>query len=127
MPLACRGWAETVAAYRFLGNPQVGLTAILSGHQHATRERVQAEAGVVLVQDPTLLNYGTLQTKAGGGTVQRKKREEYVLPPTVAFTPARVNLGVVGLRMGQRPEEPVAQGRARKPLEEQESYRWRES
>ena len=44
IPRACQGWAETVAAYRFLGNPQVGLTEILSGHQHATLERVQAEA-----------------------------------------------------------------------------------
>jgi hypothetical protein len=126
IPSACRGWAETAAAYRFLDNPQVGLTEILSGHQHATLERVQAQAVVLLVQDTTFLNYGTLQPKAGVGTVKEKAREEYLLHPTVAFTPERVNLGVLGLRMWQRPEEPVAQERARKPLEEKESYRWLE-
>ena len=36
IPRACHGWAETVAAYRFLDNPQVGLKEILSGHQYAT-------------------------------------------------------------------------------------------
>ena len=58
------------------------------------------------------------------GTVKVKVREEYLLHPTVAFTPERMNLGVLGLKMWQRPEQPVAQERHRKPLEETESYRW---
>jgi Transposase DNA-binding len=124
IPQAWHGWAETVAAYRFWDNPQVGLTEILSGHQHATLERVQAEEVVLLVQDTTFLNYGTLQGNKGVGTIQGKSREEYLLHPTVAFPPERVNLGVVGLRMGQRPEEPVAHERARKPIAEKERYRW---
>src|SRR5215813_1092210 len=61
------------------------------------------------------------------GTVKERTREEYLLHLTVAFTPQRVNLGVVGLRLWQRPEEPVAHERARKPIEEKESYRWLES
>src|SRR5215472_10754179 len=69
IPQACHGWAETVAAYRFLDNPQVGLTEILSGHQHATLEWVAAEAVVLLVQGTTFLNYGALQAKRGVGTV----------------------------------------------------------
>jgi IS4 transposase len=104
----------------------VGLPEILSGHQQATLERIQAQGVVLLVQDTTFLNYGTLQPKKGVGTVKVKVREEYLLHPTVAFTPERVNLGVLGLRMWQRPEEPVAQERARKPIEEKESYRWLE-
>lgn len=126
IPRACHGWAETIAAYRFLDNPLVGRTEILSGHQHATRERLQAQAVVLLVQDTTFLNYGTLRPKQGMGTVKDKLREEYLLHLTVAFTPERVNLGVLGLRMWQRPEEPVAHERARKPIEEKESYRWLE-
>jgi hypothetical protein len=94
IPRASQGWAETVAAYRFLGNPDVGLAEILSGHQLATLERVQAEGGVLLVQDTTSLNYGTLQPKQGVGTVKEKVREEYLLHLTVAFTPGRMNLGV---------------------------------
>jgi Transposase DDE domain len=60
------------------------------------------------------------------GTVKVKVREEHLLHPTVAFTPARLNLGALGLKMWQRPEQPVAQERHRKPLAEQESARWLE-
>lgn len=121
IPRACHGWAETAAAYRFLDNPRVGLKEILSGHQHATLERLQAQEVVLLVQDTTFLNYGTLRPKKGVGTVKERTREEYLLHLTVAFTPERVNLGVLGFRMWQRPQEPVAPERARKPIEEKES------
>jgi len=58
------------------------------------------------------------------GTVKIKTRAEYLLQPTVAFTPEGVNLGVVGLEVWQRPEQPVAQQRQNKPIVEKESYRW---
>jgi len=126
IPRACHGWAETMAAYRFLDNPRVGLKEILAGHQHATLERLQAQEVILLVQDTTFLNYGTLRPKTGVGTVKERLREEYLLHLTVAFTPERVNLGVLGLRLWQRPPEPVAHERARKPIAEKESYRWLE-
>lgn len=93
IPSACHGWAETVAAYRFLDNPAIGEQEILSGHKHATRERLRAQEVVLRVQDTTFLNYGTTQQKPGMGTVKVKNREEYLLHPTVAFTPERVNFG----------------------------------
>ena len=43
IPTACHGWAETVAAYRFLGNPAIGEQAIPSGHQYATLERMRTQ------------------------------------------------------------------------------------
>jgi hypothetical protein len=126
IPSACHGWTETVAAYRFLDNPAIGEQQILSGHQHATLERMRAQEVVLLVQDTTFLNYGTTQPKKGMGTVKVKAREEHLLHLTVAFTPERMNLGVLGLKMWQRPEQPVAQERHRKPLEAKESSRWLE-
>jgi hypothetical protein len=60
IPSACRGWAETVAAYRFLENPTVGFTEILSGHKQATLERICRQEVALLVQDTSFLNYGTL-------------------------------------------------------------------
>lgn len=126
IPSACHGWAETVAAYRFLDNSAIGEQAILSGHQHATLGRMRTQEVVLLVQDTTFLDYGTTQPKKGMGTVKVKAQEEYLLHPTVAFTPERMNLGVLGLKMWQRPEPPVAQERPRKPLEEKESDRWLE-
>jgi hypothetical protein len=126
IPSACRGWAETMAAYRFVENPNVGFEEILSGHKQATLERIRAQEVALLVQDTSFLNYGTLQAKAGMGTVKEKVRDEHLLHTTVAFTPERVNMGVLGAKCWQRPEQPVGHQRKRKPIEEKESYRWLE-
>jgi hypothetical protein len=107
-----------------LDNPAIGEQEILSGHQHATLERMRTQAVVLLVQDTPFLDDGTTQPKKGMGTVKVQVRKEYLLHPTVALTPERMNLGGLGLKMWQRPERPVAQERRRKPLEEKESDRW---
>jgi hypothetical protein len=90
MPTACHGWAEPGAASRFLDNPHIDVQEILPGHIHATRERIRAQEGVVLVQDTTFLHDGTPPPQAGMGTVKSKPREEYLLHRTVALPPARV-------------------------------------
>ena len=126
MPSACHGWAETVAAYRFLEHPAMGEREILSGHQHATRERIGAQEMVLVEQDTTLLHDGTTPHKQGMGTGRGTIRTASLLHLTVACTPARVNFGVVGRKVWQRPERPVAQARKRQPSEDKESYRWLE-
>jgi hypothetical protein len=115
-----------VAAYRFLDTPAIGIQDLLSGHTHATFERIRAPAVVLLVQETTFLDDGTTQPKAGLGTVKIKVHEAYLLQPTVAFTPERVHVGVVGLKVWQRPEQPVAQQRKRNPMAAKESDRWLE-
>ena len=58
IPLACRDWANTKAAYRFFANDRVGEGDILSGHFEATRRRVAAARGPILVlQDTTEFSY----------------------------------------------------------------------
>ena len=94
IPRACHGWAETVAAYRFLDTPTVGGKEILSGHQQATLERIRAQEVALLVQDTSFLNYGTLPPKVGMGTVKEKVGEEPLGHTTVGFPPEGVNLGV---------------------------------
>jgi hypothetical protein len=126
IPSACQGWTETMAAYRFLDNPYVGFEEILSGHRQATLERIRAQEVALLVQDTSFLNYGTLQPKTGVGTVKERVRDEYLLHTTVAFTPERVNMGVLGAKLWQRPEHSVGRERKHKPIGEKESYRWLE-
>jgi hypothetical protein len=63
---------------------------MLSGHTHATLERIRTQEVVLLGQDMTLLNDGTTWPKAGRGPVKSKTRDEYLLHPTVAFTFERV-------------------------------------
>lgn len=55
IPMACQDWANTKAAYRFLGNANVHEDVILDGHFQATRERIRATSGKILIlQDTTL-------------------------------------------------------------------------
>jgi hypothetical protein len=125
IPTAWHGWAEPVAASRFLHNPNIDAQEILSGHPHATRERRRAQERVMLVQDTPFLHYGTPQPPAGMGTGKSKTREESLLHPPVVFTPERIHCGVVGRKVWQRPEQPVAQQRKHTPIEEKERSRWR--
>jgi hypothetical protein len=80
----------------------------------------------LLGQDTPFLHDGTTQPKSGRSTVKSKVREESRLHPTVAFPPERVNGGVVGMQVWQRPEQLGAPQRKRKPLAEKERYRWLE-
>ncbi len=54
LPFACQDWANTKAAYRFFANRRVSEVQILAGHFQATRERVSASEGpLLLLQDTT--------------------------------------------------------------------------
>ena len=58
IPLACQDWANTKAAYRFFANERVAEADILAGHFRATRERVAAVGGTLLVlHDTTEFSY----------------------------------------------------------------------
>ena len=58
IPLACQDWANTKAAYRFFANERVDEADILAGHFRATRERVAAVGGTILVlHDTTEFSY----------------------------------------------------------------------
>ena len=126
IPSASEGWSETLAAYRFLDNDKVGVDGILSGHRQATLACIKAQPVVLAIQDTTFLNFEK-QVDNKFGTLKKTQSHPYLLHPTVAFTPDRINLGVLGVKFWQRPEKPVAHERFRKPIEEKESVRWLES
>jgi hypothetical protein len=124
IPAACHGWGETQATYRFLSNERVAAGEILAGHHQATVKRIAAEPVVLIVQDTTFLEYIKDVVGKSVGTLRETSREEHLSHPSVAFTPGRVNLGVLTPQCWQRPEEPVGHLRAQRPIEEKESYRW---
>jgi hypothetical protein len=53
IPVACQGWAETKAAYRFFDNDKVTASKILAPHIQATLKRMQSYSTVLLIQDTT--------------------------------------------------------------------------
>lgn len=124
IPAACHSWGETQATYRFLSNERIEAAELLEGHGQATVQRIAAEPVVLIVQDTTFLEYIKDGMGKGVGTLRETMRDEHLLHPSVAFTPARVNLGVLHHRFWQRPEEPVGHLRAQRPIEDKESYRW---
>ncbi len=69
LPLACQNWASTKAAYRFFSNGRVDEEQILAGHFQATRERVAATEGTILVvQDTTEFSFQRKHPEAIGVT-----------------------------------------------------------
>jgi hypothetical protein len=68
IPAACRGWAETQAAYRFLSNERVEAGEIREGHSRATLKRMACEPVVLIVQDTTFLEYVKTIARHGFGT-----------------------------------------------------------
>jgi hypothetical protein len=126
---ACRGWAETHAAYQFFNHDAVDEFQILAPHRHATLERMKSFSVVLLVQDTTELDYTRIKNKlAGAGPLDKQYRRGFYDHLQVAFTPQRLCLGVVWMHVWARDDETFDTCKQRKytPLEEKESYRWLE-
>ena len=63
IPAACKGEAETVAAYRFFQNEKTDPKKLLQPHRQATLERIRGEAVVVAAQDTTEVDLTRKQEK----------------------------------------------------------------
>ncbi|MDB0571639.1 hypothetical protein LBW59_12765, partial [Ralstonia solanacearum] len=107
VPQACRGWSETMAAYRFFDNEEVGWSAILEPHWQQTEQRMAAQPIVLCLQDTTELDFNGRQATGLGPLSYEAQRGMY-LHPTYAVTPERVPLGVLDAWMWARePREPL--------------------
>lgn len=119
IPDACHGWAETMAAYRFLGNEAVEWQAILAPHWEQTRLRAQGQPVVLCLQDTTELNFNG-QDIEGLGPLSYEAQRGMYLHPTYAVTPEREALGVLDAWMWARTKKNAAGQRD----DLKESLRW---
>src|SRR6266446_8016153 len=127
IPASCANWPEVLGCYRFLDNPHVSFEGILSGHRAATLERVRREAIALVVQDTSTITFSRTVAVGLGGTARDVVTDPCHLHVSVAFSPARVNLGVVKGTFWHREgrlSEPERRRPERRPLEERESCRW---
>lgn len=122
----CRGWSETLAAYRFFDNPKVSDAKILAPHIEATRQRMQEHATVLCVQDTTELDYTGQTETTGLGPLTYENQSGFYLHPTLAITPDRLCLGVIGSKSWARDAEHHGKRSdcKNRTIEEKESYRW---
>lgn len=141
IPMACGGWAETSAAYRFFDNGRVESKKVLQPHQEATLKRIQEQPVVLLVQDTTEVDVTRPQQQMkDAGPLNDESRWGFYDHPLLAFTPERIPLGVVRAKIWARDleefqanqqakmQDPLAKHKRKKnrTIEQKESLRWLE-
>ena len=126
LPVACRGWTETQAAYRFFDNKKVTAEKVLASHREATCVRMAEQPVVLCVQDTSELDYSSQKQMLGLGPLTLEVQQGLLIHPTVAITPDRLTLGVLDNRIWARDAETYgkSEDRASKSIEEKESFRW---
>lgn len=140
---ACADWAETKAAYRFFGNENVGVDAIMAAHRRKTAVRAMEHETVLAIQDTSFFVY-TSHAKTGGlGEMSLKKGKNtakifsrgLVMHACLAVTLEGLPLGLLDQKIFARKLRPESERRRRGgryiqdtlPVEEKESYRWLEA
>lgn len=119
VPKACRGWGETMAAYRFFDNDSIDWRALMAPHWQKTQQRMAAHPVVLCLQDTTELDFNG-QDALGLGPLSYEAQRGLYLHPTYAVTPEREPLGVLDAWMWAR-EKKDKFGKRGGP---KESLRW---
>jgi len=146
IPLACQDWACTKAAYRFLDNPRIDESVILSGHFEATRARFAALPGTVFVlHDTTEFSYQRLHPDQIGKTTKvfgcRKKDGRLhvhtvcglLMHSSLVVTAEGLPLGLAAAKFWTRKKFKGTNALKKKinptrvPIKEKESFRWLEN
>src|SRR3990167_1434074 len=95
IPGACKGWAETQAAYRFFSNQKVSKEKILSPHIQATQQRMKSHPVVLCIEDTSFINYDGQKETPGLGPHTSELEHGYFLHPLLAMTPEKLCLGTL--------------------------------
>jgi hypothetical protein len=140
LPLACRDWAATKAAYRFLDNPRVDEGTILGGHFAATKARFAATTGTTLVlHDTTEFSFQRNAPGAIGSLSLIKGRHAthtvcgVLMHSSLVLTADGLPLGLAAVKFWTRKRfkgTNALKGRVnltRIPIEQKESVRWVEN
>jgi hypothetical protein len=122
IPGACEGWAETMAAYRFLGNERIEWRDMMQPHWDRTTARMGELPVVLCLADTTELNFNG-QDIEGAGPLSYEAQVGMYVHATYAVTPDREPLGVINSWMWAR--EPREANGKRGGVKE--SVRWIES
>jgi hypothetical protein len=146
IPLACQDWTNTKAAYRFLDNGRISEAQILAGHFHATRDRVAATGGAILVlHDTTEFSFKRedidavgITHKAVAGAYRDGKLRHYtacgiLMHSSLAVTTEGLPLGLAAVKFWTRKKFKGTNALKKKinptrvPIEQKESIRWLEN
>ena len=124
---ACGGWAESMAAYRLVHNPEVTPDKVLAAHRDATLARAKGSGRLLLVQDTTELDFTGFKAMGGNGPLSCPERRGFFLHSHLLIAEnGGVALGICGAQSWSRTDEAHGKRARRKklPIEEKESMRW---
>ena len=134
LPSALKLDAALKAAYRFFDNANVEHERILAPHVASSIARMQGHETVLAIQDTTFIDYASHPHTTGLGPTGAKGAKGskggwgMICHGTLAFSPERLPLGVLGLRLWARePDKPKGATRRKRPIEEKESHKWIDS
>lgn len=136
IPLVCQDWANTKAAYRFFSNDRVNEADILCGHFEATRERVAATEGPLLVlHDTTEFSFKREKPDLIGFTGKTAGRTQcgILMHSSLAVTTEGLPFGLAAIKFWTRKKFKGTTELKRKvnptrvPIEQKESIRWLEN
>ncbi len=144
IPAACQDWANTKAAYRFFSSESVSEHEILAGHFEATKSRMAAVDGRVLVLHDTSVFTYQRDDDSDLGEINhfRSKRKDGIkevaargllMHSSLVITPEGLPLGLAAIKFWTRREFKGCDALKKKinptrvSIEEKESYRWLEN
>lgn len=130
IPGACRGWAETHAAYRLFNSPKVTHQAILDAHRSSAVQRASKCGDLLVLQDTTELDYSSHKALSGTGPLAEEGQRKgfFAHSRLMVAEEEAVVLGLEGSSIWAREEGRQGSGRSHKlvPIQEKESHRWLE-
>ena len=126
IPAACKGWAETQAAYRFFAQERVTVQDILAPHIECTLERARPHPVVLALQDTSELDDTGKSALVGLGPLTDASQHGVHIHPTLMVTPERVPRGVFDAWNWARDPEDFGTDPGQRSIEEKESLRWLE-
>lgn len=125
IPAACKGWAETKAAYRLLNSDKVTTQGILAPHIEATLKRVEQAPIVLCIEDTSEIDYTTKSDISGLGPLNYENRHGFYAHPMIAVTPDRLCHGVLAYQHIIREQGSLGKKKsATRSIEDKETMRW---
>lgn len=126
IPQACQTQAATKAAYRVLANDAVAPGAIITAHAKKTAERISTQKVVIVAHDTSNVDLSSHKKAQNIGYLDTKYGRGIKLHTSLAISEKGVPQGILCQKAWVRNDDEYGKksDRAKKPVEEKESYRW---
>lgn len=126
IPEFCGDWAATKAAYAFFKNPSSRTEAILLAQKRATRERLEGQSRILILQDTSSFDFSHHPETAGLGPLENGVCRGFFAHTSLATTTEGVPLGVLAQQTWVRDEHSSGKRhqRHRRLIADKESHKW---